>query len=114
MVPTPAPPSAAPPTFDPVQKGNLPPMPYKDMPEPLPLGKVLGPSVILAGLGVGSGEYILWPYMASTVGLGFLWAAVLGVTVQYFLNMEIERYTLATGETAVAGVFPLWEAWGGF
>jgi hypothetical protein len=87
-------------------------MPYRDMPEPLPLGKVLGPSVILAGLGVGSGEYIIWPFMASTVGLGFLWAAVLGVTVQYFLNMEIERYTLATGETAVAGFVRFWKPWG--
>jgi hypothetical protein len=98
--------------FDPVGNGNLPPMPYRDMPEPLPLGKVLGPSVILAGLGVGSGEYIIWPYMASTVGLGFLWAAVLSVTVQYFLNMEIERYTLATGETAVAGFVRFWKPWG--
>jgi hypothetical protein len=112
------PPSAAGPAidpsefFDPVANGNLPPMPYRDMPEALPLGKVLGPSVILAGLGVGSGEYILWPYMASTVGLGFLWAAVLGVTVQYFLNMEIERYTLATGETAVAGFVRFWKPWG--
>ncbi|HEY7500793.1 MAG TPA: Nramp family divalent metal transporter [Vicinamibacterales bacterium] len=87
-------------------------MPYRDMPEPLPLGKVLGPSVILAGLGVGSGEYILWPFMTSTVGLGFLWAAVLSVTVQYFLNMEIERYTLATGETAVSGFVRFWKPWG--
>jgi hypothetical protein len=105
---------AVPPTefFDPVPNGNLPPMPYRDMPEPLPLSKILGPSVILAGMGVGSGEYILWPYMASTVGLGFLWAAVLSVTVQYFLNMEIERYTLATGETAVAGFVRFWKPWG--
>ena len=43
-------------------------MPYRDMPEPLPLRKVLGPSVILAGLGVGSGEYIIWPFMTATVG----------------------------------------------
>ncbi len=50
--------------------------------------------------------------MASTVGLGFLWAAVLSVTVQYFLNMEIERYTLATGETAVAGFVRFWKPWG--
>ncbi len=98
--------------FDPVPNGNLPPMPYRDMPEPLPLGKILGPSVILAGLGVGSGEYILWPFMTSTVGLGILWAAVLGVTVQYFLNMEIERYTLATGETAVSGFVRFWKPWG--
>ena len=87
-------------------------MPYRDMPEPLPLGKVLGPSVILAGLGVGSGEYIIWPFMTATVGTGFLWAAVLSVTVQYFLNMEIERYTLATGETAVAGFVRFWKPWG--
>ena len=99
-------------SFDPVPNGNLPPMPYRDMPEPLPLGKILGPSVILAGMGVGSGEYILWPYMASTVGIGFVWAAVLSVTVQYFINMEIERYTLATGETAVAGFVRFWKPWG--
>jgi len=98
--------------FDPAPNGNLPPMPYREMPEPLPLAKVLGPSVILAGLGVGSGEYILWPFMTSTVGLGFLWAAALSVTIQYFLNMEIERYTLATGETAVAGFVRFWKPWG--
>jgi Mn2+/Fe2+ NRAMP family transporter len=91
---------------------NLPPLPFKDMPAPLPLLKMLGPSVILAGLGVGSGEYVIWPYISSKVGIAFLWAAVLGVTVQYFLNMEIERYTLATGETAVAGFVRFWKPWG--
>jgi uncharacterized protein YjeT (DUF2065 family) len=50
--------------------------------------------------------------MTSVVGLGFLWAAVLGITVQYFLNMEIERYTLATGETAIAGFVRFWKPWG--
>jgi len=99
--------------FEAIPNCNLPPMPYKDMPEPLPLRKILGPSVILAGLGVGSGEYVIWPFISSTVGVAFLWAAVLGVTVQYFLNMEIERYTLATGETAVAGFVRFWKPWGG-
>ena len=42
-----------------VRSDHLPPMENRDMPEPLPLRKVLGPSVILAGVGVGSGEYIL-------------------------------------------------------
>src|SRR5687768_7890711 len=91
---------------------NVPPMPYRDMPEPLSLGKMLGPSVILAGLGVGSGEYILWPFIASNIGLVFMWAAVVGVTLQFFLNMEIERYTLATGETAVVGFARFWKPWG--
>jgi hypothetical protein len=87
-------------------------MEYRDMPEPLPLRKVLGPSVILAGVGVGSGEYILWPYISANAGIGFLYLAVVGVTVQYFLNMEIERYTLATGETAIAGFARSWKPWG--
>src|SRR4029078_8512946 len=87
-------------------------MEYKDMPEPLPLRRVLGPSVILAGVGVGSGEYILWPYISANAGIGLLYLAVVGLTIQYFLNMEIERYTLATGETAIAGFARSWKPWG--
>ena len=33
----------------------------------------------------------------------------MGFTAQYFLNMEIERYTLATGETAVTGFTRMWK-----
>ena len=64
-----------------VRSDVLPPMEYKDMPEPLPLRKVLGPSVILAGVGLGSGEYILWPYISANAGIGFLYLAVVGVTI---------------------------------
>jgi hypothetical protein len=90
----------------------LPPVTYKDMPEPLSLRKVLGPGVIAAGIGLASGEFILWPYITSQVGLGFLWAAVVGVVTQFFINMEIERYTLATGETALTGFSRYWKHWG--
>jgi hypothetical protein len=50
--------------------------------------------------------------MASQAGLVFLWAAVVGVAVQFFINMEIERYTLATGQTAITGFQRLWKPWG--
>ncbi|MGV3515870.1 Nramp family divalent metal transporter [Luteitalea sp.] len=99
-------------TLKDVPAGCLPPMTVRDMPEPLPLTKILGPSVILAGLGVGSGEYIIWPFITSAVGPAFLWAAVVSVTFQYFINMEIERYTLVTGETAIAGFVRRWRHWG--
>jgi hypothetical protein len=46
------------------------------------------------------------------VGLVFLWAAVVGIVTQLFLNMEIERYTLATGETALTGFNRSWKHWG--
>src|SRR4051812_43964408 len=84
----------------------------RELPEPAPLRRLIGPSVILVGVGVASGEYILFPYIASKAGLAFLWAAVVGVTVQFFINMEIERYTLATGETAIGSFQRLWRPWG--
>ena len=86
-----------------VPSRNLPPMTYQDLPKPLPLRKVLGPGVVSIGIGLSSGELIIWPYITSQVGLVFLWAAVIGILTQFFLNMEIERYTLATGETAITG-----------
>ncbi len=98
--------------YEGIPSRNLTPMPFKDMPQPLSLGKVLGPSVILAGLGVGSGEYIIWPFIAANIGIAMLWAALVGITFQFFLNMEIERYTLATGETAVAGFARYWKPFG--
>ena len=84
----------------------------RELPEPAPLRKLIGPSVVLVGVGVASGEYILFPYIASKAGLVFLWAAVVGVTIQFFINMEIERYTLATGQTAITGFSRLWKPWG--
>lgn len=91
---------------------HLPPAKYENLPEPLPLRKVLGPGVISIGIGVSSGELIIWPYITSQVGLVFLWAAVIGVLTQFFINMEIERYTLATGETAITGFSRFWKPWG--
>ena len=85
----------------------------RQLPDAPPLRKLLGPSVILVGVGVASGEYILFPYIASQAGLVFLWAAIVGVAVQFFINMEIERYTLATGETAIGSFQRLWRPWGG-
>ncbi len=67
--------------------------------------------MLLAGA-IGSGEFVLWPYITSQVGLTLVWLTLLGVLTQYFLNMEIERYTLATGETAVTGFTRLWKPWG--
>ncbi len=87
----------------------------KKLPQPPPFMKLIGPSFILLGLGLGSGELILWPYLSANYGLGIIWGALVGITLQFFLNMEIERYTLATGESVFVGLSrkfkifsPLW------
>ncbi|HEV2845549.1 MAG TPA: Nramp family divalent metal transporter, partial [Thermoanaerobaculia bacterium] len=92
---------------------HLPAPSVRDMPEPPPrFRQVIGPGIIAAGVGMASGEFILYPYIASQVGLVFVWAAFVGLATQYFLNMEIERYTIATGETALTGFSRYWRHWG--
>ena len=90
----------------------LPAVEYRDLPEPRRLRNYMGASVILLATALGSGELILWPYITSQVGLALVWLSVVGISVQFFLNMEIERYTLATGETAVTGFSRMWLPWG--
>ncbi len=76
--------------------------------------RIVGPGIVAAGVGLASGEFILYPYIASQVGLAFVWAAAVGLITQYFINMEIERYTLATGETVLTGFSRLGRHWGLF
>lgn len=76
--------------------------------------RIVGPGVVAAGVGLASGEFILYPYIASQVGLAFVWAALVGLVTQFFINMEIERYTLATGETVLTGFSRLGRHWGLF
>jgi len=81
----------------------------KEFPKSLSFKKLLGPSFILLALGLGSGEIILWPYLTANYGLGIVWAALLGIGFQFFINMEIERYALVKGESVFVGlrrIFP--------
>lgn len=92
---------------------HLPALEVKDLPAPpASYRPLIGPGVVAAGVGLASGEFVLWPYIASQVGLVLLWGAAVGIATQWFLNMEIERYTLATGETALTGFSRLWKHWG--
>ncbi len=97
-----------------IPSGVLPPIGSRDLPEPVPLAKLFGASVVILATATGSGEFIIWPYITTQIGIAFLWLAILGFFVQYVMNMEIERYTLATGETAVTGFTRFWKPWGIF
>src|SRR5918997_5988107 len=92
----------------------LPAVEYRDLPEPRGLRNYMGASVIILATALGSGELILWPSISTQVCIALVWLSVLGITVQFFLNMEVERYTLATGETAVTGFSRMWVGWAVF
>src|SRR6056297_3510474 len=66
--------------------------------------KLLGPSFLILATGIGSGEIVLWPLIASEYGMGLIWLAIIGITFQYFVNMEIERYSLVKGESVFYGL----------
>ena len=86
-----------------------------ELPEPpASMWRIVGPGIVAAGVGLASGEFILYPFIASQVGLVFVWAAFVGLITQFFINMEIERYTLATGETVLTGFSRLGRHWGVF
>ena len=92
-------------------RGKLPPLEYRDLPESVPMRRMIGPSVMLAGLALGSGEFILWPKITFESQFVFFWACLLGVATQYFINMEITRWSLATGESAITGFARLSRQW---
>ena len=95
------------------REDGLPLRTVREMPEPpRNYWRLVGPGIVAGGVGLSSGEFVLWPFIASQVGLVLLWGALIGVVTQFFLNMEIERYTLATGETAVTGFNRFWRHWG--
>jgi hypothetical protein len=92
---------------------HLPAREVRELPEPPSnYWRLVGPGIVAGGVGLSSGEFVLWPYIASQVGLVLLWGAVVGVVTQFFINMEVERYTLATGETVLTGFNRFWRHWG--
>ena len=78
------------------REGDLPPLPGG-------FWELVGPGAVLVGLSIGAGELIVWPRVTAQYGATMTWAAILGVFVQLWLNIEVGRYTLATGESVYSG-----------
>ena len=81
----------------------------RDMPErKLGFWKMAGPGAILVGLSIGAGEIIVWPRLVAEFGADMVWAAVMGVFLQMWINFEVGRWTIATGETVFTGFARVW------
>lgn len=80
-----------------------------NLPEPpSSFWKLAGPGAVLVGLSIGAGEIIVWPRTVAEYGAGMVWAAMLGVFMQMWVNFEIGRWTIATGETVYTGYARVW------
>lgn len=74
-------------------------------PSPKGLGwlAIVGPGVIVLGLSIGSGEFLLGPAAFVKHGLSLLWVTGVAIFLQTVFNTEVMRYTVATGEPVFTG-----------
>ncbi len=64
----------------------------------------IGPGMILAASIVGSGELIATTTLGAEVGYIALWVILLSCFLKPAIQAELGRYSIATGETGLAGV----------
>jgi hypothetical protein len=86
--------------LEPWRTGELP-----EAPRPHGLGwfSAIGPGVIALGVSIGSGEFLLGPAAFVKYGLSLLWVVGVAALLQTLLNVELMRYTMATGEPIFTG-----------
>ncbi|MCA9425939.1 MAG: Nramp family divalent metal transporter [Candidatus Omnitrophica bacterium] len=89
---------------------RLEPLKEADLPERTkPFWKMAGPGAILVGLSVGAGEIIIWPRIVAEHGASMVWAAGVGIFLQLWVNFEVGRWTISTGETIYTGYCRAWK-----
>lgn len=106
----------------PEARSGLEPWARAELPvPPTPRGfgwvSAVGPGIIVLGVGLGSGEFLLGPAAVVRYGLSLLWITTIAVFLQTVFNTEVMRYTLATGEPAFTGFMrtrPSSTAWAWF
>ena len=67
----------------------------------------LGPGLIVAGSIVGSGELIATTLTGAEAGFWLMWLIIIGCVIKVFAQLEIGRYTITTGKTALEGLSEL-------
>lgn len=74
---------------------------------------VIGPGLVAAATGVGSGDLVATLIAGQRYGYALLWACVAGTLMKIILVEGVGRYTLATGNTIFHGWSTLgrWTTW---
>ncbi|GAB3647213.1 Nramp family divalent metal transporter [Corynebacterium nasicanis] len=74
---------------------------------------VVGPGLVAAATGVGSGDLVATLIAGQRYGYALLWACIAGTVMKIILVEGVGRYTLATGNTIFHGWTSLgrWTTW---
>ena len=78
---------------------RLPDWDVAELPEPQPLTwrqwtRFIGPGIVMMGIQIGGGEWLLGPEVTAKYGGGLMWIATLAIVFQVFYNLECGRYPL--------------------
>lgn len=83
------------------------PLPPEAVEEPpRRLGRALrqiGPGLIMAGAIVGTGELISTTHVGAKVGFVLLWLVIVSCFIKVFVQIELGRYAISSGDTTLAG-----------
>ena len=87
---------------------SLPPWTTAELPEPKPLSwrnwsSFIGPGIVMMGIQIGGGEWLLGPAVTAKYGGGLMWIATAAIVFQVFYNLECGRYALYCGEPVFTG-----------
>ena len=63
--------------------------------------RYLGPGLIISAALVGSGELVATTKLGAEAGFLLLWLIVLGCVLKVFLQIEVARYAVSSGETTL-------------
>jgi Mn2+/Fe2+ NRAMP family transporter len=61
----------------------------------------IGPGLILAGAIVGTGELIATTNLGARVGFTFLWLVIVSCLIKVFVQVELGRYAISSGQTSL-------------
>jgi len=70
-----------------------------DLPKVPKLKYVVGPSAIMLGASLGSGETLFWPTLVARFGWALFALFLVAAFIHFVVNTELQRWTLATGES---------------
>ncbi|WP_165235664.1 Nramp family divalent metal transporter [Aquisphaera insulae] len=90
------------------QDNQIPAWTTDDLAEPKGLSwrnwaSFIGPGIVMMGIQIGGGEWLLGPTVTARYGGSMMWIATVAIVVQVFYNLECGRYALYCGEPVFTG-----------
>lgn len=66
--------------------------------------RMIGPGIVLAGTIVGSGEFLLTTKLGAEHGMTFLWLILLSCVIKVFVQIELGRYAISSGQPTLSAL----------